>query len=136
MLLQKLSHNIVLLLKLCFELLDFLVFGVFLAFDIMAVWLAFKDNGSFVKELTSGFSTATAGGTYAGSGGGYGGYGYGGYGSYGSYGGNFVDPNSPVKYYQLGQARGNSSFKELMAQLEQSIADMRRVMTDKYKIQF
>jgi hypothetical protein len=85
---------------------------------------------------TSGFSTATAGGTYAGSGGGYGGYGYGGYGSYGSYGGNFVDPNSPVKYYQLGQARGNSSFKELMAQLEQSIADMRRVMTDKYKIQF
>ncbi len=80
---------------------------------------------------TSGFSTATAGGTYAGSGGGYGGY-----GSYGSYGGNFVDPNSPVKYYQLGQARGNSSFKELMAQLEQSIADMRRVMTDKYKIQF
>jgi hypothetical protein len=83
---------------------------------------------------TSGFSTATAGGTYAGSGGGYGGYG--GYGSYGSYGGNFVDPNSPVKYYQLGQARGNSSFKELMAQLEQSIADMRRIMTDKYKIQF
>jgi len=82
---------------------------------------------------TSGFSTATAGGTYAGSGGGYGGYGY---GSYGSYGGNFVDPNSPVKYYQLGQARGNSSFKELMAQLEQSIADMRRIMTDKYKIQF
>lgn len=51
MLLQKLSHNIVLLLKLCFELLDFLVFGVFLAFDIMAVWLAFKDSGSFVKEL-------------------------------------------------------------------------------------
>lgn len=82
---------------------------------------------------TSGFSTATAGGTFAGSGG----YGYGnGYGNYGSYGGNFVDPNSPVKYYQLGQARGNSSFKELMAQLEQSIADMRRVMTEKYKIQF
>jgi hypothetical protein len=82
---------------------------------------------------TSGFSTATAGGTFAGSGG----YGYGyGYGNYGSYGGNFVDPNSPVKYYQMGQARGNSSFKELMAQLEQSIADMRRVMTDKYKIQF
>jgi len=78
-------------------------------------------------------SDATAGGTYAGSGGGYGGYGY---GSYGSYGGNFVDPNSPVKYYQLGQARGNSSFKELMAQLEQSIADMRRIMTDKFKIQF
>lgn len=80
---------------------------------------------------TAGFSTATAGGTIAGRG-----YGYGGYGNYGSYGGNFVDPNSPVKYYQLGQAQGNSSFKELMARLEQSIADMRRTMTEKYKIQF
>lgn len=80
---------------------------------------------------TAGFSTATAVGTMAGMG-----YGYGGYGNYGSYGGNFVDPNSPVKYYQLGQAQGNTSFKELMARLEQSIADMRRTMTEKYKIQF
>lgn len=77
---------------------------------------------------TSGFSTATGAGTMAGMG-----YGYGGYGSYG---GNFVDPNSPMKYYSLGQAQGNTSFKELMARLEQSIADMRRTMTEKYKIQF
>jgi hypothetical protein len=78
---------------------------------------------------TSGFSTATALGTRAGMG-------YGGYGNYGSYGGNFVDPNSPMKYYGIGQAQGNTSFKELMARLEQSIADMRRTMTEKYKIQF
>ena len=41
-----------------------------------------------------------------------------------------------MKYYQMGQAKGNTSFKELVARLEQSIADMRRTMTDKYKIQF
>lgn len=80
---------------------------------------------------TGAFSTATAVGTMAGMG-----YGYGGYGNYGSYGGNFVDPNSPVKYYRMGQAQGNTSFKELMARLEQSLADMRRTMTEKYKIQF
>jgi len=80
---------------------------------------------------TGAFSTATAVGTMAGMG-----YGYGGYGNYGSYGGNFVDPNSPVKYYRIGQAQGNTSFKELMARLEQSLADMRRTMTEKYKIQF
>ena len=80
---------------------------------------------------TGAFSTATAAGTMAGMG-----YGYGGYGNYGSYGGNFVDPNSPVKYYRMGQAQGNTSFKELMARLEQSLADMRRTMTEKYKIQF
>jgi hypothetical protein len=80
---------------------------------------------------TSGYSTATAAGTLAARG-----YGYGGYGNYGSYGGSFVDPNSPVKYYQLGQAQGNTSFRELMARLEQSIADMRRTMTEKHKIQF
>ncbi|MFN9346872.1 MAG: hypothetical protein ACK6DQ_09765 [Planctomycetota bacterium] len=77
---------------------------------------------------TGGYSTATAGGTLAGMG-----YGY---GNYGGYGGGFVDPNSPMKYYQLGQAQGNTSFKELIARLEQSIADMRRTMTDKYKVQF
>jgi hypothetical protein len=80
---------------------------------------------------TGAFSTATAVGTMAGMG-----YSYGGYGNYGSYGGNFVDPNSPVKYYRMGQAQGNTSFKELMARLEQSLADMRRTMTEKYKIQF
>lgn len=80
---------------------------------------------------TAGYSTATGAGTLAGMG-----YGYGGYGNYGGYGGNFVDPNSPVKYYRMGQAQGNTSFKELMARLEQSIADMRRTMTEKYKIQF
>lgn len=80
---------------------------------------------------TAGFSTATAGGTWAGGVSrtlsNYG---------YGYSAGGFVDPNSPTKYYQLGQAQGNSGFKQMMAQLEQALADMRRTMTDRYKIQF
>lgn len=31
-------------------MLDFLILGVFLLFDIMAVWHALKDNGSFFEE--------------------------------------------------------------------------------------
>lgn len=78
---------------------------------------------------TSGFTTATGFGTIAGSfAGGFNGF-YGG-------GGGFVDPNSPNKYYSLGQAQGNTSFKQMIGQLEQAIADMRRRMTDKYSIQF
>lgn len=75
---------------------------------------------------TSGFSTATAAGTMAGT---FGSFGYGN-------GGGFVDSNSPMKYYQMGQAQGNTSFRQMMAQMEQAIADMRRTMTLKYKIQF
>jgi hypothetical protein len=41
-----------------------------------------------------------------------------------------------MKYYQVAQAKGNASFKQMMTQLEQAISDMRRTMTDKYKIQF
>ena len=79
---------------------------------------------------TQGFSTATAGGRYAGGvSSALSNYGYGG-------GGGFVDPNSPVKYFQLGQAQGNSAFKQMIAQLEQALSDMRRTMTDRYKIQF
>ena len=79
---------------------------------------------------TQGFSTATAGGRYAGGvSSALANYGYGG-------GGGFVDPNSPVKYFQLGQAQGNSAFKQMIAQLEQALSDMRRTMTDRYKIQF
>ena len=50
MLLQQLGHDIVFLLQFGFEMLDFLILGVFLSFDIMSVWLAFKDNGSFFEE--------------------------------------------------------------------------------------
>jgi hypothetical protein len=49
-LLQQLGHDIVFLLQFGFEMLDFLILGVFLSFDIMAVWLAFKDNGTFFEE--------------------------------------------------------------------------------------
>ncbi len=49
---------------------------------------------------------------------------------------NTFDPNSPLKYQSLGQAQGNSNFRQMIAQLEQSIADMRRRMTEKFSIQF
>ena len=50
MLLKKLSHDIVFVLQLGFQLFDLLVLGIFLAFDIMAVWLALEDNGFFFEE--------------------------------------------------------------------------------------
>jgi len=62
------------------------------------------------------------------------GYGYASFGYGGN--GNYADPNSPTKYYQMGQAKGNASFKQMMAQMEQAISDMRRTMTNKYKVQF
>lgn len=62
------------------------------------------------------------------------GYGYASFGYGGN--GNYADPNSPMKYYQVAQAKGNASFKQMMAQMEQAISDMRRTMTNKYKIQF
>jgi len=77
-----------------------------------------------------GFSTATGAGTIAGHGGAFGAMG--GYG----FGGNFHDPNSPVRYFQAGQAQGNAGFRQMIAQLEQAISDMRRRMTTKYGIQF
>jgi hypothetical protein len=49
---------------------------------------------------------------------------------------NTFDPNSPLKYHSLGQAQGNTNFRQMIADLEQSIADMRRRMTEKYSIQF
>lgn len=80
----------------------------------------------------SGFSTATGFGTIAGVRSGvYNSY-YGG----GAMGGNFYDPNSPMKYYRMSQAQGNTSFKQMMAQMEQAVSDMRRRMTEKYSIQF
>ena len=81
---------------------------------------------------TSGYSTATGFGTIAGAySGRYNSY-YGG----GAYGGNYYDPNSPMKYYSLGQAQGNTAFKQMMGAMEQSVSDMRRRMTEKYSIQF
>jgi hypothetical protein len=80
---------------------------------------------------TSGFSTATGFGTIAGS---FNGAVNGFYG--GGFGGNFHDPNSPMKYYSMGQSQGNTSYRQLVGQLEQAIADMRRRMTEKYSIQF
>jgi hypothetical protein len=80
---------------------------------------------------TSGFSTATGFGTIAGS---FNGAVNGFYG--GGFGGNFHDPNSPMKYYIMGQSQGNTSYRQLVGQLEQAIADMRRRMTEKYSIQF
>jgi hypothetical protein len=59
------------------------------------------------------------------------GYGYGyGYGSY------YYDPNSGNQVTALGQSQGNSTYRQVLAVIEQSQADMRRRMTDKYKLQF
>jgi hypothetical protein len=81
---------------------------------------------------TSGFTTATGFGTIAGArAGAYNSY-YGG----GAIGGNYYDPNSPMKYYRMSQAQGNTAFKQMMAQMEQAVSDMRRRMTEKYSIQF
>ncbi len=77
-----------------------------------------------------GFSTATGFGTRAGMASGFASnYGYGS-------GGGFSDPNSISSYYMAAQSQGNSSFKQLMGQIDQAIADMRRRMTEKYGIQF
>jgi hypothetical protein len=65
--------------------------------------------------------------------GGFGGF-YGGVG--GGHVDNFYDPNSPLKYQSLSQSQGNTTFRQLVGQLEQAIADMRRRMTEKYSIQF
>jgi hypothetical protein len=65
--------------------------------------------------------------------GGFGGF-YGGMG--GGYVDNFHDPNSPLKYQSLSQSQGNTTFRQMIGQLEQAIADMRRRMTEKYSIQF
>jgi hypothetical protein len=65
--------------------------------------------------------------------GGFGGF-YGGMG--GGYVDNFYDPNSPLKYQSLSQSQGNTTFRQLVGELEQAIADMRRRMTEKYSIQF
>lgn len=81
---------------------------------------------------TSGYTTATGFGTIAGARtGAYNSY-YGG----GQMGGNYTDPNSPMKYYMMGQAQGNAGFKQMMAQMEQAVSDMRRRMTEKYSVQF
>jgi hypothetical protein len=59
------------------------------------------------------------------------GYGYGyGYGSY------YYDPNSGNQVTALGQSQGNATYRQVLAAIEQSQADMRRRMTDKYKLQF
>lgn len=61
------------------------------------------------------------------------------YGYESSYGygyGYYYDPNAYAKYATVGQSAGNANFKQTIAVIEQSLAEMRKKMTDKYKIQF
>jgi len=60
--------------------------------------------------------------------------GYNGYGGYGGY--YYNDSNSPYKYNAVAQAQGNYSYKELIAAIDTLEAEVRRKMTDKYKVQF
>lgn len=63
-------------------------------------------------------------------------YGYNG-GFYGGFGYNYnYDPNSSSKYNAMAQAQGNYSYKELIAEIDSMEADIRRKMTEKYKVQF
>ncbi len=70
-----------------------------------------------------------AGGSQIGYGGGY-------YG--GSYGGGYYyyDSNSTGKYQAVAQAQGNYSYRELIAKIDAMEGDIRRRMTEKYKVQF
>ncbi len=65
----------------------------------------------------------------------YGGYnnGYG-----GGYGGGYYynDSNSTGQYQAVAQATGNYSYRELIAQIDAMEGEIRRKMTDKYKVQF
>ena len=76
--------------------------------------------------------SASATANNAGSVGYYGGS-YGGYYSSGSY---YNDANEPYRYRKMAQAQGNSAYKALIAEIDQQEADIRRKMTEKYKVQF
>lgn len=56
------------------------------------------------------------------------------YGGY--YGGYYNDANAPYQYRQSAQAQGNYSYRELIGELDQLEADMRRSLTAKYQVQF
>lgn len=54
-------------------------------------------------------------------------------------GGNFGfqdDSNSLSRYADMAQAQGNYSYRELIAKIDEMEADIRRRMTEKYKVQF
>jgi len=62
-------------------------------------------------------------------------YGY--YGGYGNgYGGNYYDANSTSTYTAVAQGQGNFMYRELIAQIDAMEAEIRRAMTEKYKVQF
>lgn len=56
----------------------------------------------------------------------------------GSYGGGYYynDANSTSKYQAVAQAQGNFSYRELISQIDAMEGEIRRKMTDKYKVQF
>jgi hypothetical protein len=75
--------------------------------------------------------------TISGAGGPQVGY-YGGYNGGGYYGGGYYynDSNSTGTYQTLAQSQGNYSYRELIAQIDAMEGEIRRKMTDKYKVQF
>ncbi|MCY2985994.1 MAG: hypothetical protein NTY15_20385 [Planctomycetota bacterium] len=62
------------------------------------------------------------------------GYYYGRYGATHYY--NNSDANSTGRYQAVAQAQGNYSYRELMAQIDALEGEIRRKMTEKYKVQF
>jgi hypothetical protein len=56
----------------------------------------------------------------------------------GTYGGGYYnnDANSTGRYQAVAQAQGNYSYRELISQIDAMEGEIRRKMTDKYKVQF
>ena len=52
------------------------------------------------------------------------------------FGGAFFDVNRPYQFQAMGQCVGNTTYREIIAKIDQMEADMRRSLTDKYKVQF
>ncbi len=51
-------------------------------------------------------------------------------------GGVFFDVNRPYQFQAMGQGVGNTAYREIIAKIDQMEADIRRSLTDKYKVQF
>ena len=52
------------------------------------------------------------------------------------YGGIYYDANSTYKYNAVAQGQGNYMYRELIAKIDEMEAEIRRNMTEKYKVQF
>jgi hypothetical protein len=57
-------------------------------------------------------------------------------GGYGDGYGGYYDGNAPYQYRAMSRGLGNSAYRALIANIDQLEGDIRRKMTEKYKVQF